>query len=119
MSDRTKLPRSMHFKKKRLRKKYHQGEFQELGFAFDAEWSGHFDDESYDRANDAVLDQVDKLGLDCGGSFGPKGVSLFICKHKGTCTQQDIDAFTKLVADTGFVTNVKTSKLVDVWYGEP
>lgn len=111
--------RNAHFKKKRLRKKYHQGEFQELGFSFDAVWSGHFDDETYNRANDEILDQVEKLGLDCGGSFGPKGVSLFICKHKGSCTPDDITKFVKLVSDTGYITNIKTSQLVDVWYGEP
>jgi uncharacterized protein YggL (DUF469 family) len=108
--------RNRHFKKKRLRKKYHQGEFQQLGFEFDAQWADTFTDTKYDNACNVIVDCVEKLKLECGGSFGPNGVSLFVCKHKGSCTMDDILMFTNLVSETGFVKNIMISNLVDVWY---
>jgi uncharacterized protein YggL (DUF469 family) len=110
--------RNAHFKKKRLRKKYRQGEFAELGFSFEAEWEGDFTDIGYDRVCVTIFDIVEKLKLDCGGSFGPLGVSIIISKYKGSCTQDDINMFTKLVMETGYVKNIKTSNLIDTWYGE-
>jgi uncharacterized protein YggL (DUF469 family) len=109
--------RDRHFKKKRLRKKYRQGEFQQLGFEFDAEWVETFTDTNYENACNIIVDCVEKLKLECGGSFGPGGVSLFVCKQKGSCNLDDILMLSNLISETGFVKNIKLGGLVDAWYG--
>jgi uncharacterized protein YggL (DUF469 family) len=120
------IVRNSHFKKKRLRKKYHQGEFKQLGFEINADWVKEYklifdnEQEAKDYNNDIFLliEKVEDLKLVSGGSFGPKGASLFVCKHKGTCTQEDANKLKALWEATGIVKNIQISDLVDVWYGE-
>lgn len=108
--------RNLHFKKKRLRKKYHQGEFKELGFEFRAQWNKQFINDEYNDACIFVVDCIEKVKLECGGSFSNKGVSLFVCKNKGSCTRLDIENLLNLVNETGMLKNIEIGELQDVWY---
>ena len=66
--------------KKRLRKKLHKGEFQELGFEVDYDYIGDLEGEPFDQFWGDWIRMIESLGLECGGGgAGPQ--SYFIIKY--------------------------------------
>ena len=68
--------------KKRLRKKLHRGEFQELGFFLKVKYA-EMPDEEFDRFIDSVIDKIGSLGLECGGRFDVNELELFVTTGLG------------------------------------
>ena len=54
--------------KKRLRKKLHRGEFQELGFFLKVKYA-EMPDEEFDRFIDSVIDKIGSLRRQRAGAF--------------------------------------------------
>jgi uncharacterized protein YggL (DUF469 family) len=103
--------RNRHFKKKRLRKKYYQKEFQEIALIIKANIPN-----SNIQLHDEFIDVIEKLNLMCGGSFYKDDVFLHICKDKGSVTESDKKVITDFVeSKSGTVLN---AKFVDAWYDD-
>lgn len=102
--------------KKRLRKKLHRGEFQELGFFLKVKYA-EMPDEEFDRFIDGVIDKIGSLGLECGGRFDVTELELFV-----TTGLVNTDEASKRQAVLDFmnslpgVTSVEGSDFTDAWY---
>jgi len=103
-----KRPRS-----RRLRKKLHIGEFQQLGFEYDLSWSVVPTIELQDQFLDALLEQLVKPrslslggGLNCG----------FVSAHHGSVTGADRAAFEDWFHEWPCVDRVQVGPLRDAWY---
>lgn len=99
---------------RRLRKKLHLGEFQEMGFEFEAELEAPTQLEVQESLVDAFLSEVvEPRSLTFGGwitggfvtSYGP-----------GSVSEQDREAIHEWLARRPELKNFHVGSLVDAWY---
>lgn len=102
--------RTSYFRKKRLRKKYRQKEFAEYGF--ECSCTSPFSDR--DEIMDTFIYLIESLGFECGGTFNNKKISVFIAKHKGSCTSRDRTDFASRLDSLGY-TDISLGELQDCW----
>jgi uncharacterized protein YggL (DUF469 family) len=108
--------RNSNFKKKRLRKKYHQKEFAEYGFKIDAKFVPDLTQKEYDDAVDECVLAVEKLNLYCFGIFEyNKSIELYITKNKGSCSDGDRAALTSAFNSIKYLKEVEPKEFFDVW----
>lgn len=101
---------------KRIRKKYHIGEFAHLGFQLKVA----FEKGAYtnsDRIYDDFINYIEKNNLYCGGSIGYDFISVIIHKPKKCTTQQDIDIIKEYFTDMK-TTSVVITDNIDLWWDE-
>lgn len=101
---------------RRLRKKLHLDEFQEIGFTVNWNFAEGATAESIDSfLNTFINEAVNPNGLGFGGS-GYLDWEGIICLQKvGSCTEEH----RKLIADwltNNGMANVETSELYDIWW---
>lgn len=100
--------------KKRLRKKRHMGEFQELGF----EVVISLIDKSLDSFLDSwVVDAIDKHGLNCGGGGTAEKYEFIVCRHNGTCSDHDKELIEIWLKGNKTVTSFTVGPFIDMWNG--
>lgn len=101
---------------RRLRKKLHLDEFQELGFTVEFNFKQGTDIQEIDSTIDAFIDEViqpNGLAFDGSGYLNWEGI---ICLQKiGKCTEEHREIVSKWLEQRG-LTDVKTSELFDVWW---
>ena len=104
--------------KKRLRKKYHLGEFQELGFEITMELAEGFDDKKLDLFVTAFVEDVlDKNGLDFEGGGNTSELFGFVVLNKrGSVTAEHRTNVEAWVKDNAEVTKATVGELMDAWY---
>lgn len=105
--------------KKRLRKKLHKGEFQEMGFELEFDYTGDFkaDDEALYQFFDRYDEFLDSLGIECGGGIGDH-FSVFVCHiGRGTVTEVQRQAVIDWLGNQPEVANINAGPLRDAWYG--
>lgn len=103
--------------KKRLRKKLHKGEFQELGFNLEFDYTGDADNEiNVDRFYTAFIDAVESIGLEVGGG-GYKQHSYFVARYRGSVSDQQRQALINWLEQYPDVANIIAGPLVDAWHG--
>lgn len=98
---------------RRLRKKLHLGEFQELGFCIEAVLQ-------QDLPDDAILDLwavfidevIDPRQLIMGGLFS----EAYIAPYRGTCTEADREAVRQWFEARPEFSGVRVGSLEDNWY---
>ena len=108
--------------KKRLRKKYHVGEFQQFGFTvliivkeIDP------DDKSYnaiiDRMHDEVISIVESEKLCLAGGGGKNYLEFYICDQgiKNTIDEAKVQQVLDKIKKLDFVINVETFGFMDAW----
>jgi uncharacterized protein YggL (DUF469 family) len=119
--------------KKRLRKKRHLKEFQELGFELNIEYDPAVD---IDKIIDEVDKVIDSFNLCCGGGggFGTIGYFVLRCnpnfywnigkfskeflkQHSDNPTLAEIDELNKLLRQIPHITKVEMGPVRDAWYG--
>lgn len=107
--------------KKRLRKKKHIGEFQQLGFNvkfdLDVVWSNKGDQLWMDFLLDEIIDLAESRKLLIGGGLCPKGSSFYVTSEKRSATDEDREALREWLSDVDGVENVQVFELSDAWYG--
>jgi uncharacterized protein YggL (DUF469 family) len=122
--------RNRHFKTKRLRKKYHQGEFKQLGFDLEASFiephpegierneqsEAWLSKNVFDGGLEKVLCFMDSIGLEYGGGSNDKNIQFFVCKYKGSCTIEDTQKVAEFIKGTGVFKDVVVGPLKDAWY---
>lgn len=101
---------------RRLRKKLHLGEFQELGFSVSAGCPPGWAEAERDRAMHGLLATVEAHGLIFGGGDSASGMDGHIgLAQRGSPTEADRQAITDCLNALGFV-DVQVSALEDAWY---
>ncbi len=101
---------------RRLRKKLHLGEFQELGFTVSATCPPNWGESERDVAMNGLLDAVGARGLIFGGGDSASGMDGHIgLATRGSATEADRDAILATLKSLGFV-EVEVAPLEDAWY---
>jgi uncharacterized protein YggL (DUF469 family) len=103
--------------KRRLRKKLHKGEFRQLGFNLQFDYTG---DTNIDKIFDAFLDDfigaVEGFGMYVGGG-GHSHFDYFVYCDKKSVTPEQRQALIDWLTIRPDVTNVIADELRDAWYG--
>ena len=104
--------------KKRLRKKLHMGEFQELGFEVRFHVADNLSHEAFDTVVDAFISQaIEAQGLLCGGGGKNPEWNVFVTREgRGSVTEEHCQAIERWLAARPEVKAVQLDPLVDAWY---
>ena len=104
--------------KKRLRKKLHRGEFQELGFDVRFQVTDDISEEAFDSAVDAFISQaIEANGLLCGGGGKKPEWDVFVTLgRRGSVTEEHRQAVQQWLAARPEVKETQVGPLVDAWY---
>ena len=106
--------------KKRLRKKLHKGEFQELGFAVSWQFTDTLDTKELDTFFDALLVMVEGRGLTFGGGGGPEQGSGFLCKKgRGSVSGEDCMGVARWFELLGPKVSATVGSPEDAWHTQP
>lgn len=100
---------------RRLRKKLHIGEFQELGFEFDVQFKREPTPDEAESFVDALLaEAIESRNL----AFGGWAQGGYVARAgRGSVTEQERDAVLDWLRSRPEVREVRASGLKDVWYG--
>lgn len=97
---------------RRLRKKLHLGEFQELGFLYEATTKDGMDEHAF---IDALLSEaIEPNGLGFGGWVGGGAVSKL---SRGSVSEGERHAALDWLASRPEVLSLSATGLVDMWHG--
>lgn len=97
---------------RRLRKKLHLGEFQELGFFYEATIKDGIDEHAF---IDALLSEaIEPNGLGFGGWVGGGAVSR---QSRGSVSEEERQAVLDWLARRPEVLSLSATALVDMWHG--
>ncbi len=100
----------------RLRKKLRIGEFQEFGFAFEADLDESFSPDAIEKAVHAFLEEcVEPRNLGLGGWLG-SGYLQSMSRH--SATDEDREAVRAWLVKRPEVKAVRVTPLSDCWYME-
>lgn len=105
--------------KKRLRKKLHKGEFQELGFNVDFHYNAADENEACELI-DEFLAETEKICLCVGGWYGHDGneASFFVVSYENrSVTPAERENLVKWLENNPKISNVVAGELRDAWYG--
>lgn len=100
--------------KKRLRKKLHKGEFQELGFDVSFDYVGPDDEESRSRFWDDFIGMIEALVLEVGGG-GDRHLSFFVVRYRGSVTPEQRHAVIDWLEKYENIANPNAGPLKDAW----
>jgi len=106
--------------KKRLRKKLHKGEFQELGFKLNFTIGADLDPTTRDQViDDFIYEAVEANNLSFGGGGKDNKWDGFITKlKKGSATEEDQKAVGKWLESNAAVEEYIMGELVDAWHAD-
>src|SRR5439155_7133857 len=104
--------------RKRLRKKLHVGEFQELGFEVRFRVADNLSHDAFDAVVDAFISQaIEAHGLLCGGGGKNPEWNVFVTREgRGSATEEHLQAIETWLASRPEVNAVQIGPLVDAWY---
>lgn len=98
---------------RRLRKKLHVDEFQELGFEVDIHWTAEAASEDMEALFwQFVTEAIEQNGLCFGGSDH----AGFVYREGGTSTDEDRQSVEKWLAASPKVASFTVGPLEDAWY---
>lgn len=107
------------FLKRRLRKKLHLAEFQELGFYINYKLPADFSTEEHEEHFCAFIDFIESINLSCGGG-GAEIVRYFVIHTpRGSVSPEQRSAVEAWLSGRKEVGALEVGPLVDAWYGEP
>ena len=99
-------------RKRRLRKKLHLDEFQELGFYYRAIYKGDPNSKASEALIDDFLDFIISRGLEMAG-WVEEGI---IVKYKGSANEDDRQSIETWLKARPELDGVQLSPLCDTWY---
>lgn len=101
---------------RRLRKKMHVDEFQELGFSVGFVFPEGTSEETIDSTVDALIEEViDPNGLAFDGSGYLQWEGLICLQQTGKCTDEHRELVRKWLEDRK-LNNIQVTELFDVWW---
>ncbi|SNU37568.1 hypothetical protein KOSB73_40114 [Klebsiella grimontii] len=101
---------------RRLRKKMHIDEFQEVGFSVAWRFAEGTSEEQIDQTVNDLIEEViepNKLAFDGSGYLSWEG--LICLQEIGKCTEEHQAIVRKWLEDRGLA-DVRTSELFDIWW---
>jgi uncharacterized protein len=101
---------------KRLRKKKRVGEFQELGIEVSCVVSLGSKSLEFDVWCDDFVLMIESLSLICGGGGESDTWSVFVCKNKGSVTEENRQSISNWLSENKHVENFEVSGFFDVWH---
>ena len=104
--------------RKRLRKKLHVGEFQELGCEVRFQVVDNLSHDAFDAVVDAFISQaIEAHGLLCGGGGKNPEWTVFVTREgRGSVTEEHRHAIERWLAARPEVKTVQIGPLIDAWY---
>lgn len=103
--------------KKRLRKKFHKGEFAEFGFEISFYYPAASDPDKASQFLGEYIDLIEEAGLECGGG-GAEHQSYFITKSgRGSVTEKQRETVNAWLEHHPDICNVMAGEMRDAWYG--
>lgn len=103
---------------RRLRKKMHLGEFQELGFSVSWTFAAGTSEADIDATLDAFVDEViEPNGLAYDGSGYLQWEGLICLQKTGKCTDEQRKQVREWL-EARQLSDVKVTELFDVWWDE-
>ena len=104
--------------KKRLRKKLHRGEFQELGFEVRVRFDADLSEEAWFAFWDRMVDFVEARGLTFGGGGTlPNGGAFVDRPGRASATEEDRAALREWLQEQPEVEEAVLGDLVDAYHG--
>lgn len=100
---------------KRLRRKKHVGEFQELGFELNCKVDLKPDDPEFDNWCDDFIAMIESHELICGGGGLPSEWGVFVSRHKGSVTEKERCAISDWLKENKHVMEFEVKDLEDAW----
>lgn len=98
---------------RRLRKKLHLGEFQELGFFYEATIKGGIDEHAF--IDGLLAEAMEPNGLAFGGWIGGGAVSKL---SRGSVSEGERQAVLDWLTGRPEVQSLSATGLVDMWHGD-
>ncbi|MCL1936955.1 MAG: YggL family protein [Candidatus Azobacteroides sp.] len=103
--------------KKRLRKKLHKAEFQELGFNLEFDLSEADNEGFYEKFLDSfITEAIEGNDLECGGG-GRERQEFFVVQYRGSVSEEQRNAVKEWLEKQSHVSNIVLGELRDAWYG--
>jgi uncharacterized protein len=101
---------------KRLRKKLHLDEFEELGFSISFALPQNLDNETLDIfLGRFITDVIEHNDLSFGGGIGPTSEGFVTLDKRGNATEEHRVLVRKWLASHPFVSHIQIGELVDAW----
>ncbi len=100
---------------RRQRKKHHAGEFTEFGFILSVQFGASLTEPEQNRYVEALIEQVEALGLTLGGSVTSGFVTTY---ERGSVTLEQRDALLAWVTAYPAVSKAEVSDLLDAWHDD-
>jgi uncharacterized protein len=103
--------------RKRLRKKLHQGEFQEMGFEVQFRVAADMSDAAFDAFIDAFLEQaIEANGLMFGGGGRREWNGFVTLEGRGSATDDHRQLVQRWLESQSQIVEHQVGLLVDAWY---
>lgn len=104
--------------KRRLRKKFHLGEFQEFGFDVSINFKAEIDEVISDKFWVEFINEIEKNDLICGGGGNSKYCKFFVTSRRKFNSPKEIDR-TKIknwLENYFEIESFSVGELRDAWY---
>ena len=103
--------------RKRLRKKLHQGEFQEMGFEVQFRVAADMSDAAFDAFIDAFFEQaIEANGLMFGGGGRREWKEFVTLEGRGAATDDHRQLVQRWLDGQSQIVEHQVGPLVDAWY---
>jgi uncharacterized protein len=103
--------------RKRLRKKLHQGEFQEMGFEVQCRVAADMSETAFDAFVDAFLEQaIEANGLMFGGGGRREWKGFVTLERRGSATDDHRQVMQRWLESQLQIVEYQVGPLVDAWY---
>jgi hypothetical protein len=103
--------------RKRLRKKLHKGEFQEMGFEIRFRMSNDLDEAAFDALIDAFIEQaIEANGLMFGGGGQREWKGFVTLERRGSATEEHRQLVQRWLENQPQILEHQVGPLMDAWY---
>ena len=104
--------------KRRLRKKYRFGEFQEFGFQFEVKFKPNLSETEADKILDEILDEIKAHKLSYGGGSSVEFLHGFVTAAKTyrSPTPAQRETLKNWLESRPGISSSQVGNLVDAWY---
>lgn len=106
--------------KRRLRKKLHVGEFQELGFEVSVKFKSNFTETKFDKFTDEFIDEIEGNKLFFGGGGNNKTWTGFVTSQEkyNSPTDEQREKIKYRLENCPEIAESEVGNFIDAWYDD-